>query len=99
VEVDFLVPVAPHESLNLTIRTVREGAVRREGDGWIYTFNVDFAEDRYLTRKIELPFGAEITEAYLGCRRVEVEGRQVLISQRYYPAGTRDPLTIGYRLP
>jgi len=99
VQVDFVVPVAPRESLNLTLRTVRPGAALREGDVWRYTFDVDFAEDRYLTRKIELPPGASVVEAYAGCRGIELGDRMVLLSQRYFPAGVCEPLTIRYSLP
>ncbi len=99
VEVDFLVPVAPRESLGLTLKVIRKGAARLDGEVWRYTFNVDFNEDRYLTRKIELPFGAEIQEAYSGCRKIKVEKRNILWSQRYYPANTVDPLTVEYTLP
>jgi hypothetical protein len=99
VEVDFLVPVAPRESLGLTVKIIRKGAARLDGDTWKYTFNVDFNEDRYLTRKIELPVGAEIVKAYSGCQGVEVEARTILLSQRYYPAATADPLTVAYKLP
>jgi hypothetical protein len=99
VEVNFLVPVAPRESLGLTLKVIRKGAARQEGEVWKYTYNVDFNEDRYLTRKIELPFGAEIQEAYSGCRKIKVEKRNILWSQRYYPANTADPLTIVYKLP
>ncbi len=98
VEVDFVVPVAPRESLGLTLKTIRKGGARLEGDTWKYTFNVQFNEDRYLTRKIELPAGAEIQEAYSGCQGVDLEGRTILLSQRYYPAATADPLTITYKL-
>jgi len=99
VEVDFVVPVAPRESLGLTLKVIRKGAARLEGDTWKYTFNVDFNEDRYITRKIELPMGTEIQEIYSGCRRVKMEGRMILLSQRYYPAATADPLTVAYKLP
>lgn len=99
VEVDFLVPVAPRESLGLSLKTIRKGAARLEGDSWKYTFNVDFNEDRYLTRKIELPVGAEILETYTFCHEVELAGRTILLSQRYYPAATADPLTVVYKLP
>jgi hypothetical protein len=99
VEVDFLVPVAPRELLGLTLKVIRKGAARLEGEVWRYTYNVDFNEDRYLTRKIELPFGAEILEAYPGCRKIKVEKRNILLSQRYYPAKTADPLTVEYKLP
>ena len=99
VEVDFLVPVAPRESLGMTMEIIRKGAARLEGDIWKYTFNVQFNEDRYLTRKIELPFGAEIQDAYSGCHKVKLEKRVILLSQRYYPAATTDPLTIVYKLP
>lgn len=99
VEVDFLVPVAPRESLGLTLKTVRRGEARREGDVWSYTFNLGFNEDRYLTRKIELPAGAEVIASYRGAWPVESGGRRFLISQRYYPALTEDPLTVTYKLP
>jgi len=99
VEVDFIVPVAPRESLGLTLKTIRKGAARPKGDAWSYTFNVGFNEDRYLTRKIELPPGAEIQETYAGSRPVEIQGRQIILSQRYYPAGTTDPLRVIYKQP
>lgn len=99
VEVYFLVPVAPRESLGLTVKTIRKGVAKLEGETWSYTFNLGFNEDRYLTRKIQLPVGAEILEMYSWCRRVDFEGGSILLSQRYYPAGTSDPLTIKYRLP
>jgi len=99
IEVDFLVPVAPRESLGLTLKIIRKGAARLEDGVWKYAYNVDFNEDRYLTRKIELPFGAEIQDAYSGCRPVKLEKRVILLSQRYYPAATVDPLTIVYKLP
>jgi hypothetical protein len=99
VEVDFKVPVAPRESLGLTLRTMRKGAARLNGDTWEYTFNVDFNEDRYLTRKIELPAGAQIQSVYHGCRGIEVDERTILLSQRYYPATTADPLTVAYKMP
>ena len=99
VEVDFIVPVAPRESLGLTLKTIRMGAARLEDEVWSYTFNVDFNEDRYLTRKIELPPGAQIEDTYSGCQRLEMEGRAILLSQRYYPARTVDPLTVHYKLP
>lgn len=98
VEVDFLVPVAPRESLGLTLKVVRKGAARLEDGVWKYTYNVDFNEDRYLTRKIELPAGANIQDVYSGCQRVKLENRIILLSQRYYPAATVDPLTVVYRL-
>lgn len=98
VEVDFMVPVAPRESLGLTLKIIRKGAARLEDGAWRYTFNVDFNEDRYLTRKIELPAGAEIQDAYFGCRGLEMAGKTILLSQRYYPAQTRDPLTVTYTL-
>ena len=98
VEVDFLVPVAPRESLGLTLKIIRKGAARLEDGVWKYTYNVDFNEDRYLTRKIELPAGANIQDVYAGCRRVKMENRIILLSQRYYPAATADPLTVEYRL-
>lgn len=98
VEVDFVVPVAPRESLGLTLKTTRKGAVMQEGDSWSYTFNVGFNEDRYLTRKIELPYGAEIKETYPGSRGVEMDKRTILLSQRYYPAGTEDPLTVVFTM-
>lgn len=99
VEVDFVVPVAPRESLGLTIKIIRKGAARLEDGVWRYTFNVDFNEDRYLTRKIELPQGAEIQDAYFGCRGLELAGKTILLSQRYYPAQTEDPLTVVFTLP
>jgi hypothetical protein len=99
VKVDFLVPVAPRESLGLTLKVIRKGAARQEGDIWKYTFNVDFNEDRYLTRKIELPAGAEIQETYSFCHEVKLAGLTILLSQRYYPANTNDPLTVVYKLP
>ncbi|MEN8007291.1 MAG: hypothetical protein ABFS42_09775 [Candidatus Krumholzibacteriota bacterium] len=99
VKVDFIVPVAPRESLGLTLKTIRKGQARRTGDTWSYTFNIDFNEDRYMTRKIELPAGAEIEKTYAWCRKFDIEGRTILISQRYYPARTADPLTVVYKLP
>lgn len=98
VEVDFLVPVAPRESLGLTLKVIRKSAARLEDGVWKYTYNVDFNEDRYLTRKIELPAGASIQEVYAGCRRLELGNRMILLSQRYYPAATADPLTVTYKL-
>lgn len=98
VEVFFLVPVAPRESLGLTLKNIRKGAARLEDGAWHYTFNVDFNEDRYLSRKIELPAEAEIQEVYFGCRGIELVGKTILLSQRYYPANTEDPLTVSYTL-
>ena len=99
VEVDFVVPEAPRESLGLTLKTIRKGAARQQGAAWSYTFNVGFNEDRYLTRKIELPPGAEITETYRGSRGVRISKKTILLSQRYFPAETTDPLTVIYQLP
>ena len=99
VEVTFLVPVAPGESLGLSVRKIRKGAAKREGGAWSYTFMLDFAEDRYLTRKIELPQGAREVEAYRGCWPFEIEGRQLLVSQHYYPAHTREPLVVRWTMP
>jgi hypothetical protein len=99
VEVDFLVPVAPRESLGLTLKIIRKGAARLEGETWSYTFNVGFNEDRYLTRKIELPAGAAIEEVYSGCQGVVMGGDTILLSQRYFPAATTEPLTVTYKLP
>ena len=99
VEVDFLVPVAPGERTGLIVKVLRKGAVRHEGDTWSYTYNGDFAEDRHLTRKIELPAGAELIDTYTGSRRVELGDRIILVSQRYYPAHTKDPVTVTFRLP
>lgn len=52
-----------------------------------------------LTRKIELPHGARVVEAYRGCRPFDVEGRPLLISQHYYPAHTREPLVVRWTMP
>lgn len=94
----FAVPVAPGETSVFALRIIREGAAKRDGDAWSYTFNVDFPEDRYFYRKVALPAGAELLETYRGSRDLEVDGRSLLVSQRYYPAGTVDPLTVRYRL-
>ncbi len=99
VEVDFVVPVAMKESLGLTLRTIRTGHAKQVNGIWSYTFNVGFNEDRYLTRKIELPRGAELVEAYRGCRPVDIEGRVILLSQRYFPADTIEPLTVTWKMP
>ncbi|MCP4573585.1 MAG: hypothetical protein GY838_14600 [bacterium] len=95
----FAVPVAPGETSTFALSFVRRGAARRDGDIWSYTFNVDFPEDRYFIRKVALPAGAELVETYSGSRELEVGGRSLLVSQRYYPARTVDPLTVRYRLP
>lgn len=99
VEVTFLVPVAPGESMGLSVRKIRRGAAKLEDGQWTYTFNLDFNEDRYLTRKIELPHGAQDVHPYLGCWRFDEEDRLLLISQHYYPAHTREPLTVTWKMP
>lgn len=99
IDVTFLVPVAPGESMGLSIRRVRRGAAKLEDGTWTYTFNLDFNEDRYLTRKVELPYGAEVITPYRGCWRFEIEDRMMLISQHYYPAHTREPLTVSWKMP
>lgn len=99
VGVDFIVPVAPKESLGLALKIVRKGAAQRSNGAWQYTFNVDFAEDRYLTRKIELPAGTSIEYLFDGCRKLVIGGRTFLLCQRYYPAGTADPQTVRYHVP
>lgn len=99
VEVTFLVPVAPGESMGLSLRRVRRGAAELEDGRWSYTFLLDFDEDRYLTRKIELPPGAEDVRPYPGCWRFNLEERLLLISQHYYPAHTREPLAVSWKMP
>jgi len=95
----FAVPVAPGEDCVFALGVIRADAAVRDDDVWSYTFNVDFPEDRYFYRKVALPVGAELVETYRGSRDLEVDGRSLLVSQRYYPAGTIDPLTVRYRLP
>jgi len=97
--VEFLVPVAPTETMGLVVKTLKRGASAIDGDTWRYTFNVDFSEDRTFLRKIELPNGATIRATYAGCRSLVHGGKVFLLSQRYYPANTVDPLTIEYTLP
>jgi len=99
VEVDFLVPVAPGESLGLSVRKVRRAAAKLADGEWSYTFMLGFPEDRYLTRKIELPHGAELLDHYTGCWRFNIEDRLLLISQHYYPADTSQPLIVTWKMP
>lgn len=95
----FVVPVVPGEASTFALTRLLSGGAERDGDGWSYRFNVDFPEDRYYFRKVALPAGAEVVSTYHGCKELEMDGRVLIVSQRYYPAGTVDPLTIRYRLP
>lgn len=94
----LVVPIAPRETISLALKTVRQDAVRREGDDLVYKFNVGFSEDRYLFRKVELPAGAELQKAYHGCQGLVHDGRHILVSQHYYPAFAEEPLVIRFRM-
>lgn len=98
--VELAVPVAPLATLALSVGYHDEGAARREGDHWVFTFNGDFPEDRLLSRTVLLPAGAIIlsAEPQPGFT-VQHEGRPLVFWRRYYAAGERLPLTVRYRLP
>lgn len=98
-EVKFMVPVAPGEEIDLSHRIIRHGAAKLEDGAWSYSFAGDFAEDRFLTRKVELPAGAEMIETLTDWQKLNYEGRTLLILRRYFPAKTVDLQTVAYSLP
>lgn len=98
-EVKFLVPVAPGEIIDLSQRIVRHGAAKLEDGAWSYSFAGDFAEDRFLTRKVELPAGAQMVETDTDWQKLDHEGRTLLILRRYFPARVVDRQVAAYRLP
>ncbi len=99
IEVQLPVPVAPLETVRLNLKTLRRGAAHlTEGGTWRYQYNVDYPEDRFFVRKIELPAGTEV-DVPAGWWLHEMDGRLFLHSYFYYPARTRVPQVIEYRLP
>jgi len=98
--IDLAVPVAPLETLVLSVGYHDEGLARREGDHWVYTFSGDYPDDRLLSRTVLLPAGATVIGADpQPSAQLDHERAPFVFWRRYYAAGERLPLTVRYRLP
>jgi hypothetical protein len=97
--VDFVVPILPGETMRGSLRYEFTGEITCKDGKCVNRFSGDFADDKLLTRRVELPVGAKLLKAEPEPNlQFEYLGQMVIVWRRYYPAGTRFPLVVEYEL-